>query len=232
MKKTSSTILAFTLATSLSQAATIVWSGPTVIVDETSIHRYDSVVYATTFGNANPQETITVNSTDVVFQEIDAPGVTSPVDLVTTQGETLDPNAYQGGDGDGDWHSVLDSLAFSGAINDFQLTLDDLTVGVVYDVQIFSTGASFAAGLRGTTWSDDNTNGAGDIFIDANLGGYVLGTFTADATTQDIYGFAGGSQNIGYLNALVLTVPEPSSTAALLGLGGLALMLRRKRSAA
>ena len=99
----------------------------------------------------------------------------------------------------------------------------------IYDVQIFSTGASFAAGLRGTTWSDDNTNGAGDIFIDANLGGYVLGTFTADATTQDIYGFAGGSQNIGYLNALVLTVPEPSSSA-LLGLGGLALALRRRRS--
>jgi hypothetical protein len=51
-----------------------------------------------------------------------------------------------------------------------------------------------------------------------------------DANANYNFGGAVGAWSAGALDAqLIVTVPEPSSTA-LLGLGGLALMLRRKRS--
>ena len=53
---------------------------------------------------------------------------------------------------------------------------------------------------------------------------FSTGDGAVDANT--IFGSAGNNDAL-----LIITVPEPSSTA-LLGLGGLALMLRRKRSAA
>ena len=75
----------------------------------------------------------------------------------------------------------------------------------------------FANGINGVSWGP---------------GLLMTGTFTADATTQDFTtsGFESTGVSIGsQLNAITLyEVPEPSS-AALLGLGGLALILRRRK---
>jgi hypothetical protein len=76
----------------------------------------------------------------------------------------------------------------------------------------------YANGVDGVTWGD---------------GLLVTGTFTADAATQDFTneGFQGANSTGAQLNALLVhttAVPEPSS-AALLGLGGLALILRRRK---
>jgi len=81
-----------------------------------------------------------------------------------------------------------------------------------------ATMGTYANGINGTSWGP---------------GLLMTGTFTADATTEQSFtietlettGASSGSQ----LNAITLyTVPEPSS-AALLGLGGLALILRRRK---
>lgn len=58
-------------------------------------------------------------------------------------------------------------------------------------------------------------------------GNSITGTFTADAITQDITLTGSDVGLTGYV-LRVTPVPEPSSTA-LLGLGGLALILRRRR---
>lgn len=77
---------------------------------------------------------------------------------------------------------------------------------------------TYANGVTGVTWGD---------------GLLVTGTFTAIGTTQDftIEAFDGTTSKGAQLNALTVyttAVPEPSS-AALLGLGGLALILRRRK---
>lgn len=114
-------------------------------------------------------------------------------------------------------------------------TLSGLTSGQQYRVQALiydgrgnHTGRTvtfdgvdmgvYANGVSGVSWGP---------------GLLVTGTFTADAATQDFtietFEPSGGSAG-NQLNAITLysVVPEPSS-AALLGLGGLALILRRRK---
>ena len=102
--------------------------------------------------------------------------------------------------------------------------------GDILDTQVW-TGSSW----NGTTWGG-NELGAAD-----GTGEYGQSRRTeAEGVTGGRYWMArfnvapsGNTTNSYSLYAIsgILTVPEPSSTA-LLGLGGLALMLRRKRSAA
>ena len=72
--------------------------------------------------------------------------------------------------------------------------------------------------------------GSGSAFLEINLKDYAVNDI-ADYEYL-MLGFAanvGNVNNISTISNMTLAVPEPSS-AALLGLGGLALMLRRKRN--
>jgi hypothetical protein len=57
---------------------------------------------------------------------------------------------------------------------------------------------------------------------------FAIGTFTANGTTQDLSAVANGFGQ-AHINALqVRAVPEPSS-AVLISLGGIALILHRRK---
>ncbi len=113
--------------------------------------------------------------------------------------------------------------------NNTQLILTGLTIGNEYELQSFfgwnRTGTVFVMNIN-----DGNTVQKRSLGTVEN-GAWIIGTFTADATTQDFHSSAGFSTNnflSGYQLREISSVPEPSSTA-LIGLGGLALILRRRR---
>lgn len=98
------------------------------------------------------------------------------------------------------------------------------------------TGNSSQVSTNGTVHHAANgiTNGRVMTFgdglgntVDLN-GQFAIGTFTASGTTQDLTALANGFGQ-AHINAFqVRAVPEPSS-AALLGLAGFALILRRRK---
>ena len=131
---------------------------------------------------------------------------------------------------------------------------NDLTGDFAFDdgagqaIILFIGGAGdLAAGdWQVEVWSWDESSTFGDQIIGYRTNGtetvatstatadpnnpVVTFTFTSDGTSAyDIFVRENNSENRSRLNAVRITsVPEPSSTA-LLGLGGLALMLRRRR---
>ena len=138
--------------------------------------------------------------------------------------EINDSAGSQGADPGWDWLDITGALDLTSlTAGGFTIDIDSLTLGNV---------AGNAAGFTGLAF--DGYPDVDASFTIATAGS--ISGFDASLFSLDDSGFVNG----GYweiredANSLVLdfyAVPEPSS-AALLGLGGLALMLRRKRSAA
>ena len=137
--------------------------------------------------------------------------------------EINDSAGSQGADPGWDWLDITGALDLTSlTAGGFTIDIDSLTLGNV---------AGNAAGFTGLAF--DGYPDVDASFTIATAGS--ISGFDASLFSLDDSGFVNG----GYweiredANSLVLdfyAVPEPSS-AALLGLGGLALMLRRKRSA-
>lgn len=141
------------------------------------------------------------------------------------------------------FHQGGQELSQTGAYSDGgtsgTVNLTGLTIGNTYRVQALVFDGRGSAGIPGRTVEFDGANQGqyanGVDGVTWGTGFLVTGTFTADATAQDftIEGFNTDPASVGsQLNALTLhqtaAVPEPSSSA-LLGLGGLALILRRRK---
>ncbi|MDG1357589.1 MAG: PEP-CTERM sorting domain-containing protein, partial [Akkermansiaceae bacterium] len=107
-----------------------------------------------------------------------------------------------------------------------------LTNEVAADDVTYSGPRTLTVALDLTTYSGYNgtTNFGTVTFSDSVAGEFGSYTYTSDVNFGSIF-ISGSNQVTGSWDDLTLTqvIPEPSS-AALLGLGGLALMLRRKRS--
>ena len=95
--------------------------------------------------------------------------------------------------------------------------------------------AGLALGGDGNTGNINSVVGSGDLALDgaaddpSNWYGHAAGSDVVDTTGSNTYGFsgAGGAANI-IIWAELQAIPEPSTTA-LLGLGGLALIFRRRK---
>ncbi len=108
-------------------------------------------------------------------------------------------------------------------------TLTNLTIGNEYEFQTFfgyNLGTPLTMNVGDGITIQKTASGT------AENGAWIIGTFTADATTQ---GFHSGVNEVppdswlsGYQLREISSVPEPSSTA-LIGLGALALILRRSK---
>ena len=103
--------------------------------------------------------------------------------------------------------------------NTATLTLTGLTIGDVYEVQIFASDARDRAIDNYVTTLGDGEGGPG-VTLDLNnqpsggaAGDFAIGTFIADSTTQtiELAGFANGSSDSGRLqvNAIQLRNVEP-----------------------
>lgn len=200
-------------------AATTIW-------DPTPVQVNNNGVFADTYAQfistnpvyayyASPKFTTNIQIGDVTFSaipdfNIDGGGTYGSTPLNT---------------GNTDWNSILsDGFQGGNGVSPISFTLTSLNVGMTYAIQIFSgsnygwtiNGQSFLSSVTGQNWY-------------AMGSAFVVGTFTADATTQT-YTLSGGRPE---LNAVIVaTIPEPS-TYTLLGIGaiGVVMLIRRKKTA-
>ena len=182
---------------------------------------------------------------------VDSTGSTTSADLSWQTFNTWDLANGAGNGGDRDMMSgYLDNFGASGA-SDF-ITISGLQPNKGYDVYVyFNRGTATYSGMNATDGISNNTyygfdngfsyadNGynltsddnIGDGWTGANV--FLFEDYTG--STLDLDNPANPGVPAGewktYVQGIqiVMTVPEPSSTV-MLGLGGLALMLRRKRS--
>lgn len=135
---------------------------------------------------------------------------------------------------------LLGQGAFTSTGVSTTLTLSSLTAGNTYYFQWWTndsrTGSASGRTVTATTGSsfvtlDSNTSAANTV----GLGQFSIGSFVADATSQAIVftGTAGVQISAFQVRDLgVVAVPEPSSFAALAGLGALGFVALRRRRAA
>jgi len=226
MKTNSAILLSFLAACALpASAATITWQTPQDITGESDVENLGLVVTAVNVGSTSG---VTVN------------GVTFGADdgKVTTNG-TQRPDFAPSPDPSisANYHTLLDSIRTNGS----NISISGLTSGTEYQVQIWVNDSRYPnTATRQTTFSAGNTSGYVQASRDDtqyHLGQFVIGTFTADGTTQTItyQGYNGDDPptplaDANYVNALlVTTVPEPGSAAFLgLLLCGAGFLRRRK----
>jgi hypothetical protein len=144
----------------------------------------------------------------------------------------------------------LNTADFPGGFtHEITYTLKNLTIGRSYNFQILlaDTRSAFNGRFFRASQSDGSTPAITQTYGFANgspaVGGYAIGAFVADATTQSFQLLSSdaappigdGNPDVGgQLNALILTsVPEPASLTLLgIAVGFLGYRWRRKRLAA
>jgi hypothetical protein len=146
-------------------------------------------------------------------------------------------NVGYGADGFvGDYGTLLNAGDYQdGTVS--SITLNGLTSGKTYQLEVWVNDGRVCCGARTETLSGDTAVGTGSVAYDTSAvpGQFDIGTFVATGTSQtlnlDEFGPNSGNEQI---NGLLLTnpVPEPASIVALAGLGGMGLIgfaLRRRR---
>ena len=229
--------LAGLLAFSTTHASTIIWSVGAISTsdgDESDVSTWGDLVEAVNFG-ANTTST-TINT--VTFEAFADGGDNLTTDnLSTLVDQSADGIDYT--QGNSSYNTLLDGFIFDTLASEITYTLTGLSSGLDYEVQLFvsddrnapaaSQDRYISVDASGSALGGNSTAFRGT----ANPALVFTGTFTADAATQTFTAqtFSALDANAGtQLNAYQLRfVPEPSSTA-LLGLGGLAFALRRRRN--
>ena len=110
------------------------------------------------------------------------------------------------------------------------LSMSGLLPETEYKIQIIGINDIRDGISDRTTQYTDETAGSLSPVLTRGTGGSVIGTFTTGAgeTSFDIWGEGLGSTDPGAAGVVLRVIPEPSA-AALLGLGSLALILRRRK---
>ena len=206
-----------------SHAAVINWGAAQNITGDSDVANNGTFNRAYVFGNV----TWTVN------------GVTFGAFTGNASGDTMSfPNQDAGFGADGtpyrDLSTAYQNLLYYGAwaypSNTATITLNNLTIGYNYQVQIFVNdsrtngyGRSMALTGSSTVLDYNTTEAVGGI------GQFAIGTFTADSTSQEL-GFSSSTETpqLNGLSLRVTAVPEPSTYALVLG-GILNLSLIRRR---
>ena len=227
MKKSLLSVTAFISLACLgsSHAAVINWGAAQNITGDSDVANNGTFNRAYIFGNIP----WTVN------------GVTFGAFTGNASGDTMSFPNQDGGFGDGAAESsyralstAYQNLLYYGAwaypSNTATITLNNLTIGHTYQVQVFANdsrsagfGRSMALTGSSTVLDYNTTEAVGGV------GQFAIGAFTADSTSQEL-GFSSSTETpqLNGLSLRVTAVPEPSTYALVLG-GILNLSLIRRR---
>lgn len=237
--KTKTFMAAAFVATSLgASAATISFSDP--FTDDASTGISTANTYTHTIGGG---QAATVNG--VSFDLLDSGN--TPANFtwsVSTTKTDLQDNFFSwvpatGGVTGTEIINLLDSAAFATSAGSQTFTLSGLTIGEIYDTRLYirkfnnatirTVDLDFTNGAELTSITIDEDRPTTHGYPNDDYAYYLNYQFTAQATSLSIDAQPVSGQSFLLYALTNQVVPEPSSTA-LLGLGGLALMLRRKRS--
>ncbi|MFK7909712.1 MAG: PEP-CTERM sorting domain-containing protein [Akkermansiaceae bacterium] len=224
MKKTHITCIAALVAgTALAPAAVITW-GTATAVDATAtggsqVSTSGTVVEAFNAGGGTTGTT-TVNGvvftntgTDILSGDFNGPGGTATDD------------AWTAGGADANYDTLLSTNEYGGGGDFFTINVGggSLAATQQYELQVWFVDDRTGTDSRVMRFSDATVGNFSDLNDQ-----FVIGTFTADGTSQTL-GLDAQDFGNAHISAYQLrAVPEPSS-AALLGLGGLALIMRRRK---
>ena len=134
--------------------------------------------------------------------------------------------------GDNNYNALLNNATHDGGVaTQFDLSIGggQLITGYTYELQVWYADTRFA--FRSTDLRDGS--GGNTVNIGAN-GGYAIGTFVADGTSQNlrISSPAGSGYDNAQVNAYQIrqtAVPEPETYALIFGALSLAYVMLRRR---
>jgi hypothetical protein len=229
-------------------AATITWGAATDIVGANDVFTGGKSVYAYGFGAGYTGDApgapgqITVNGVSFTTSSGFSmnPGVTANVNIAGVPGPrgpstTIFIGAYFPLSSPAGYNGLLTGAAFnsqdptdpveSPATNSMTVTLNNLTAGVHYAVQVWSANVDYGG-------TDTTYDGAVSLRMrpgsdETGTGQYAIGSFWADGTSQ-VMSLTGTNFQINALQ--VRDVPVPA-TIALLGLGLVGIGAARRKQA-
>jgi len=239
------------LVTSLSaSAATIIYQPSVNLFDqgnvETFVNTTGTSVLAVNNGLPATNVAATVNGVEFVSGEAGT-AITGVGGVTVTYTGSDNTGAF--GDGSFSNNGEIFNLLRSATFNVNNVTFDNLTIGSEYLFQAFthdgrgSRNDTFVTGFDGSAAAPSVTSDLSNFNVAAETGtrtgDFIIGTFVATSESQviSVFGSNNGGVSFGAANSQAqingfqlrdITVPEPSSTA-LLGLGGLAFILRRRK---
>ncbi len=206
------------LAAGEANAATITWQTPVSVSGDgtADIDNTGTLEYAYQYGAFSGALTID----GVTFADVSDTTASGGTNFTTAVDAGQQGDIGEVAGTTGDYQTLLRQNTYE-ANNQTPWTLQGLTNGQDYLVQFWVADIRYDDTQVQTIAGGANTTE--DISI--KTGQYVIGTFTADATTQQV-SFSGD-----ILNAMQLrSVPEPSTAALLAGCLGLGhVMMRRRR---
>jgi hypothetical protein len=181
--------------------------GPTTTVDENDIDLVGTLVHAGTWGSA--ATVVTVSGEPILFEDrgVLPAGTTDGEVGVNGQDEVSVLAGFNPpGPIDAGFHGVLDGFMYNSQPFNvtLTLTLDGLTVGREYRLQLFVTDDRTCCGVVTHTWYDTfDGGGSNTVQFQSGASTHVIGAFTADSVTQQVF-LSSGAANSHVLNAYVL----------------------------
>lgn len=239
------------LAASASQAATITWQAPAAVSSTTILDTIPgeytgaSLQQSVYFGQDTSAYTVSTAGGQHISFTHGAASASGPggsgTGLFYSGVQKL--SGVSNPTSDTNFNNVLlnDGWASSGnPANPQTLQIGGLTVGTTYAIQLLAYDGRSGSSTRTEEFADTaNATGSNSASFSTFSAKSVIGTFTAGASTQDVYVWdtiAGAGVNhwdttVSAFTLYTAPVPEPASVG-LLGIGAIGLLFLKKRKTA
>ena len=235
------------LAATTSQAATITWQSPATVsspdILDTIPGEYAgaSLTQSVYFGSDTNTYTVSTSGGQNINFTHGSWSYSGPSGTATGLFYTGIQKLAGSPTSDSSFNNVLenDGWASSGTSSNPQtLQIGGLTVGTTYAIQLFAYDPRSTSSARTEEFADTvNATGSNSASFSTSSATSVIGTFTAGASTQDVYmwqttpGVTSWDTTVSGFTLYTAPVPEPASVG-LLGIGAIGLLFLKKRKTA